>query len=58
MMKRGARISAPPRFGSDHGRYIYAYCNIRTNQVVYSLTHTLNVRTQAHRPNHKPHSIL
>ncbi|KAK0264157.1 hypothetical protein LTR29_013509 [Friedmanniomyces endolithicus] len=42
MMKRGARISAPPRFGSDHGRYIYAYCNIRTNQVVYSLTHTLN----------------
>ncbi|KAK0945360.1 hypothetical protein LTR29_003208 [Friedmanniomyces endolithicus] len=42
MMKRGARISAPPNFGPDHGRYIYAYCNIRTNQVVYSLTHTLN----------------
>ncbi|TKA29278.1 hypothetical protein B0A50_03788 [Salinomyces thailandicus] len=25
----------------EHGRYIYAYCHVRTNQVVYSLTRTL-----------------
>ncbi|KAI9883570.1 MAG: hypothetical protein M1823_004668 [Watsoniomyces obsoletus] len=25
----------------DHGRHIFVYCNIRTNQVVYSLTRTL-----------------
>ncbi|KAK4539962.1 hypothetical protein LTR36_009932 [Oleoguttula mirabilis] len=27
---------------ADHGRYIYAYCHVRTHQVVYSLSQTLN----------------
>lgn len=27
---------------AEHGRYIYAYCHIRTNQVVYSFTQTLH----------------
>lgn len=26
-----------------HGQHIFIYCNIRTNQVLYSLTRSLNV---------------
>ncbi|EMC97969.1 hypothetical protein BAUCODRAFT_31979 [Baudoinia panamericana UAMH 10762] len=30
------------RAPTEHGRNIYAYCHVRTNQVVYSLSQTLN----------------
>ncbi|KAK5115843.1 hypothetical protein LTR85_009437 [Meristemomyces frigidus] len=36
------RASVRSDVAADHGRYIYAYCHVRTNQVVYSLTQTLN----------------
>lgn len=32
----------------EHGRYIYAYCNIRTKQVVYSLSQSVNVCSPAY----------
>jgi len=35
------------RVVEDHGRYIYAYCHFRTNQVVYSLTRHLRVSMYA-----------
>jgi hypothetical protein len=28
---------------AEHGRNIFVYCNIRTNQVIYSLTRALKV---------------
>lgn len=31
---------------TEHGRHIFAYCNVTTNQVLYSLTQTLKVRLQ------------
>jgi hypothetical protein len=30
--------------GADYGRYLYLYNNIRTKQIVYSLSRTLDVR--------------
>lgn len=27
----------------EHGRHIFAYCNVSTNQVLYSLTQVLRV---------------
>ncbi|KAK5137227.1 hypothetical protein LTR08_000197 [Meristemomyces frigidus] len=39
MSMRRARLA--PDVAGDHGRYIYAYCHVRTHQVVYSLTQTL-----------------
>ncbi|KAK4553946.1 hypothetical protein LTR86_009122 [Recurvomyces mirabilis] len=47
---------------AEHGRYIYAYCNVRTNQVVYSLSHTLNSHASIKQlpdlgANNKPNAI-
>ncbi|KAK5118938.1 hypothetical protein LTR62_000149 [Meristemomyces frigidus] len=57
---RKVRLSGPPV--AEHGRYIYAYCNVRTNQVVYSLTQTLNSNAALRQlpdlgANNKPTSI-
>ena len=41
-MKKLQLSRQPP----GHGKHIYAYCNVRTNQVLYSLTQTLNVSTK------------
>lgn len=40
LRRRHAEGEAPP---PDLGRHIYAYYHIRTNQVIYSLRHTLQV---------------
>ncbi|KAK3680192.1 hypothetical protein LTR78_000569 [Recurvomyces mirabilis] len=47
---------------AEHGRYIYAYCNVRTKQVVYSLSHTLNSHASIKQlpdlgANNKPNAI-
>ena len=36
-----ARSGKPRR---EHGRHIFAYCNVTTNQVLYSMTQVLKVR--------------
>ena len=33
---------------AKHGQNIFVYCNIRTNQVLYSLSRTLKVRRHPH----------
>ena len=50
-------FKAPIQFGTENGHQIFVYTNIRTNQVVYSLTRALDVRlhfarTFSLRPTH------
>jgi len=40
----------PAKHAANHGRAIFIYNNIQTNQVVYSLTRSLNVRSAPPTP--------
>ncbi|KAK3721510.1 hypothetical protein LTR37_003066 [Vermiconidia calcicola] len=39
---KGPHIGLRSQRGRGHGQTIYAYCNIRTNQVLYSLSQSMN----------------
>ena len=47
-------MARPVKNAANHGRAIFIYNNIHTNQVVYSLTRSLNVGSVPPQHTHTP----